>query len=128
MAISTDGAATTGCLAGMATIRCGGDAGDDRTIGNGGNDALDGGTDNDTLNGGGNDQLVGGAGNDILIGGAGSDTFTFFSAFGEDRVRDFDVTERDRIYFYQVALNFDDVLDHARTVNGNTVITFDEGL
>lgn len=75
--------------------------GDDLIHGGRGNDFLDGKRGDDTLRGGrgddklfagrGDDTLFGGKGNDSLWGNGGSDVFMFRnSAFGQDRVKDFD--------------------------------------
>src|SRR5437762_973086 len=75
----------------------------DQIYGYGGNDKLYGMAGDDILYGGtGNDTLVGGAGKDELWGGAGSDTFAFRApdATSIDRVKDFSVTDHDRIGVY----------------------------
>jgi Ca2+-binding RTX toxin-like protein len=81
--------------------------GDDVVDGGGGNDTLGGGKGNDWLSGGagndklqgdaGNDTLDGGAGNDKLTGGAGADTFRLTGDFDNDRIKDFDLSQGDRI-------------------------------
>ena len=55
----------------------------------------------DTLNGGeGNDVLFGGAGVDTLIGGSGSDTFEFEKASGNDVIKDYNLSQGDKLKFY----------------------------
>lgn len=62
------------------------------------NDILFGGDGVDTLlGGGGNDHLTGDAGNDTLWGGTGMDTFHFTTGGGVDLVRDFSLTEGDKL-------------------------------
>ncbi|MBX8505522.1 calcium-binding protein [Pseudomonas lijiangensis] len=97
-----------------------GGAGGDNLIGNEGNDALMGGEGNDAIYGGvgddilvggagadtlsgdeGNDLLNGGAGNDDLSGGAGSDKYYFSRGWGQDTIRNYDLStgKRDVIEF-----------------------------
>ncbi len=67
----------------------------DRLYGGDGNDTLKGDVGDDYLEGGqGDDQLIGGAGADTLNGGAGNDTYEFNGAFGQDKIRDTDGTNR----------------------------------
>lgn len=92
--------------------------GDDVISGLDGDDTLNGGRGNDSLSGGdGNDRLVGhrgddildgGAGNDLYIGGSGADTFVLRQGEGVDVIRDFDITEGDRIQL-SGGLTFDDL-------------------
>ncbi|MEX5575622.1 calcium-binding protein [Pseudomonas lijiangensis] len=97
-----------------------GGAGEDNLVGNEGNDVLVGGEGNDAIYGGvgddilvggvgadrlsgdeGNDLLNGGAGNDDLSGGAGSDKYYFSRGWGQDAVRNYDLStgKRDVIEF-----------------------------
>jgi len=102
-----------------------GGAGDDTLYGDAGNDTLNGGDGNDTLYGGaGNDTLNGGAGNDTLYGGlntdsnlyggAGADTFAIQDAdfgTGSDVIRDFSITEGDKIDLSDVLTAYDPLTD-----------------
>ncbi|MCV4339837.1 calcium-binding protein [Pseudomonas capsici] len=97
-----------------------GGAGGDNLIGNEGNDVLIGGEGNDGIYGGvgddilvggvgadtlsgdeGNDLLNGGEGNDDLSGGAGSDKYYFSRGWGQDTIRNYDLStgKRDVIEF-----------------------------
>ena len=120
--------------------------GDDILFGGDGNDILYGDAD---INGGwsgggisrdskgGDDRLNGGRGNDTLYGdgyikkleSAGNDTFVFNEDFGHDTIGDFvaGANSIDVIEFQGVAgiSSFSDVLAHATTVDGNTLIALD---
>ena len=68
-----------------------GNDGDDRLWGGAGRDTLAGGRGDDRLKGGGGDDVLAGqGGRDTLVGGGGADRFVFHSAFGRDRIEDFD--------------------------------------
>ena len=55
----------------------------------------------DTLNGGeGNDVLFGGAGVDTLTGGSGADIFEFEKASGNDVIKDYKLSQGDKLKFY----------------------------
>ncbi|MED5531986.1 MAG: hypothetical protein VYA61_06430, partial [Pseudomonadota bacterium] len=55
----------------------------------------------DDLNGGdGDDVLFGGAGIDNLTGGAGADTFEFENASGNDVIKDYNLSQGDKLKFY----------------------------
>jgi len=81
--------------------------GNDKVYGNNGNDKLYGGDGNDTIFGGnGNDMLYGGNGNDLLrgahgsdviFGGKGADIFQLNSTQGVDEIKDFNVSQGDKI-------------------------------
>ncbi len=84
-----------------------GDDGDDKLFGDAGNDFLYGGSGIDTLSGGADkDLLVGGRGADSLEGGTGADTFKFtvVEAGVFDTVKDFKITQGDK-------LDISDILD-----------------
>ncbi len=97
--------------------------------GNGRADTLTGTSGGETISGfGGNDTLTGGAGNDWLIGGAGNDRFVFGKGFGKDTIQDFYAEGRGAnhdvlVFGHDVFKDFADVMAHAVTVGGNTVIT-----
>jgi RTX calcium-binding nonapeptide repeat (4 copies) len=91
---------------------------DDILIGGSGNDVMKGGAGNDRLHGEagndslmgntGDDRLIGGFGSDILIGGAGADRFIYpdlkTSLVGApDRIRDFNISQGDRIQLSPLA-------------------------
>jgi serralysin len=104
--------------------------GADELFGNDGNDVLKGGAGADKLAGNaGNDRLDGGDGNDIMIGGADADIFVFNA--GHDKITDFDNTEGDTIEINGSLVATTDVAqfltDNAAIVNGDVVITFDNG-
>lgn len=88
-----------------------GSDGKDTLKGTGDDDVLAGLEGKDKLNGkNGDDTLIGGAGNDLLTGGDGADTFVFDSLdFGSDRIRDFDVSEGDRLDFSKIADELSDL-------------------
>lgn len=73
--------------------------GADTLIGGQGNDTISGGNHQDVLRGNrGDDKLDGGNGNDKLSGGAGADKFVLDADnSGVDRVRDFSVSEGDKV-------------------------------
>ena len=74
-----------------------GEDGNDLLIGGLGNDRLEGDDGRDTLRGGaGNDRLRGDDDNDVLSGGMGADVFQFDADDGQDRITDFDRTDRIR--------------------------------
>ncbi len=98
-----------------------------------GNDVLQGqhldnvfisGSGDDVLKGkGGDDTLVGGLGNDELDGGLGSDVFRFGSDDGSDIIKDFDVSEGDKI---QLMKTQNDSSDVSYTYDGNdTVVSWE---
>jgi Ca2+-binding RTX toxin-like protein len=122
--------------AGNDTLK--GGSGVDRLEGGEGDDVIDAGSGNDLLLGGagvdrldagsGDDRLEGGAGDDILTGGSGHDVFVFAAGFGKDVITDFrtsgasaDVLEFDIDLF----AGFDDAMDAASQVAGDTVFTID---
>ncbi len=84
-----------------------GGSGNDLLFGRAGNDELVGGSGEDQLYGGdGSDILRGGLGDDTLFGGAGADLFSFapegsgsdaFGYLGTDTLKDFRLSEGDRI-------------------------------
>lgn len=74
------------------------DGSDDVINGQGGNDVISGQGGNDLLRGGnGNDLLVGGAGSDTLVGGTGADVFVLAAGSGTGTIRDFKLSEGDRL-------------------------------
>ncbi len=85
--------------------------GNDRLYGGGGLDNLNGGAGTDTLYGGnGDDTLYGGEGRDFLYGDSGADTFILdFGAV--DRVRDFQLSEGDRIDISDLVTDFNPITD-----------------
>jgi Ca2+-binding RTX toxin-like protein len=117
---------------GGADIILGG-AGRDDITGGAGNDKLYGGADRDDIEGGtGNDQIYGGSGDDKLLGGAGADTlvggdgadelrgdagadrFVFHAVGrGSDLVRDFRMSEADKLDLVAVTGAFDPLLHTA---------------
>ncbi len=95
-----------------------GRGGSDTILGQGGSDLLFGGSGIDILSGGnGADRLVGGAGRDTMIGGNGRDTFVFskLAHVRNDRIRDFDAGQGDRI-----AING---IDAREDIGGNQAFT-----
>jgi Ca2+-binding RTX toxin-like protein len=79
----------------------------------------------DTIDGkGGNDVISGGAGNDVLTGGTGRDDFVFTGrSWGHDTVKDF--SPGDDLMFSRSAVgSVRNILAHAETVDGDTVIDF----
>jgi serralysin len=73
---------------------------------------------------GGHDRLYGGLGDDSLTGGSGRDDFVFTGKlWGDDKVTDFQRGD-DLVFSKSVAGTVQNVLDHAHTDNGNTVIDF----
>jgi Ca2+-binding RTX toxin-like protein len=88
-----------------------GTSGKDTLRGTDRDDVLEGGAKRDKLFGGdGDDTLNGGEGNDVVTGGDGADTFTFDSLnFGNDRIKDFDASEGDRLDFSRIADELSDL-------------------
>ncbi len=79
-----------------------------------GNDTLYGEKGNDTLRGGlGNDRLNGGAGTDTLYGEGGADTFAFdaSTAGSVDNVKDFKLSQGDRLDVSGLLTDFDPLTD-----------------
>ena len=84
-----------------------GGAGDDRMLGANGNDNLRGQAGNDYLDGGlgddelygdeGADRLRGGGGNDLIFGGRGADSFIVDTLGSVSTIRDFSVSEGDKL-------------------------------
>ena len=70
--------------------------------------------------------LVGNSGNNSLFGGAGSDTFVFSANSGADIIKDFSVSDNDRIDVSAWTHGTAD-LTLIHTVGGNTVIDFGSG-
>jgi Tol biopolymer transport system component len=112
--------------------------GADKLTGGDGSDALEGGNGQDELRGNdGGDILNGGAHIDYLTGGTGADTFIFDStAFigGEDRIKDFNVSEGDKIDLkgiligYQEGVsNLSDFVFFARKTSGGGGFDFHPG-
>lgn len=94
--------------------------------------ALSGNAGNNSLKGlAGEDRLWGGKGDDILRGGAGADEFTFSAGQGTDRIKDFDLTDGDmdqiELFLVPGFHDFDDVIDHMVSKDGNTVINLGGG-
>ena len=88
----------------------------DRLFGTKGNDTIDG--------KGGNDTISGGAGNDVLTGGTGRDDFIFTGrSWGHDTVKDFSPGD-DLVFSRSAVGSVRNVLAHAETVDGDTVIDF----
>jgi len=88
-----------------------GEDGNDGLRGEGGNDTLSGGGGNDRLLGGdGDDTLIGGADHDYLYGQGGADVFVL-DTVSIDRVRDFDLSEGDRLDISDVLTGFDANMD-----------------
>ena len=107
--------------------------GNDVLEGGNGNDILIGQEGNDTLIGGaGDDILWGGSGNDILWGGTGADTFLFTSMDeGVDTIKDFSVTEGDKLDISNILAGFDPLTDalsdyvNVSQSGGNTIVQVD---
>ncbi len=98
-------------LAGLDNDTVHGDAGGDRIYGEDGDDTLYGDDGNDVLYGGnGNDILIGGVGQDFLYGGAGVDTF-FLDLNNIDRVKDFKLSDGDRIDISDLLVGYDVLTD-----------------
>ncbi len=82
-----------------------GTSGNDSFVGGNGDDQINGNQGNDTFDGSaGNDIINGGAGADVLTGGLGADTFRYgaftdslFGSTTQDRIRDFNLSQGDRI-------------------------------
>ena len=99
----------------------------------GGNDILYGGDGDDILFGQeGDDILIGGKGNNTLYGGSGADTFVFqHVGEGLDTVKDFDLSEGDKLDFSAILGAFDPLQDDINSFvfandNGtDTVIAID---
>lgn len=97
-------------LFGTASINGTGNEKDNAIFGNSADNLLTGNNGNDTLVGNeGNDRLVGGVGNDSLTGGSGADRFEYVtpnvfsgSDFGNDKIKDFDRTQNDKIVLGKV--------------------------
>ncbi len=88
-----------------------GNTGNDRIYGEDGLDALYGDDGNDVLYGGnGEDTLIGGLGQDFLYGGNGADTF-FLDLSDIDRIRDFQLSEGDRIDISDLLVGYNAVTD-----------------
>jgi serralysin len=102
-----------------------GNAGNDLLFGEGGNDLLVGQNDNDTLNGG--------LGDDVLCGGVGADLFCFDAGSGSDRIKDFDLRERDLLQLDLdlvggEEMSLGELVDtYGSVVRGALVLTFDTG-
>ncbi|NDW00437.1 MULTISPECIES: M10 family metallopeptidase C-terminal domain-containing protein [unclassified Salipiger] len=102
-----------------------GNAGDDCLMGGAGNDLLVGQTDDDLLNGG--------TGDDVLSGGRGADSFCFFLGSGNDRIKDFDYSEGDRLKLDRdlVSVTVDSLgalFETCGSVDGNGIVfQFDSG-
>ena len=104
--------------AGNDRVRAGG--GDDVIVGGSGKDNLGGESGNDDISGGdgsdvlygndGDDRLAGGAGRDYLYGGSGADTFVLDSLDTNERIKDFNLAEGDRIDISDIVSGFDNAL------------------
>jgi serralysin len=79
----------------------------------------------DTIDGkGGADTLSGGAGNDTLTGGTGRDDFVFAGrSWGHDTVKDFSPGD-DLVFSRSAVGSVRNILAHAETIDGDTVIDF----
>lgn len=103
-----------------------GDNGHDTLAGGNGRDTLNGGAHDDSLVGGGaDDLLIGGSGDDILVGHTGFDRFEFRGAFGDDTVRGFHLSAKEKIDVSDVnsIANFTDLINnHATSVGNSTQI------
>lgn len=96
----------------------------DSLFGGNGDDLVRGGNGTDYVDGGaGNDAIWGDPGNDTLVGGAGADRFFFISAYGNDRILDFNYDEGDRIRLDK-ALTISSTLDNGA---GDAVVTTSDG-
>ena len=112
-----------------------GDAGADKLYGGNNDDLLVGGTGNDNLYGeSGNDTLLGGKGTDNLYGGIGADLFVFDGAdvgTGADRIKDFSLSQGDRIDISDVLDQYDPATDslsqfvRLKTSGANTLLQVD---
>ncbi|WP_263618059.1 pre-peptidase C-terminal domain-containing protein [Pseudooceanicola nanhaiensis] len=100
-------------------------------LGRGGDDILTGGDGGDWLLGGaGDDTITGQGGNDMLRGDDGADLFIFAGVFGNDTIQDFAADDAEKIDLSGVSgiVDFADLLaNHLSEVNGNAVITTDDG-
>lgn len=134
-------ASLSGVQINLATnVNTGGDAAGDKLsniegiVGSNYADTMIGGAGADTFYGGGGaDKLYAGAGADILTGAGGADTF-FFNADslnGRDTVRDFNLTQGDKINVHDVLSGFDPLTQsitdfvEMTTVGANTVMSVD---
>jgi serralysin len=79
----------------------------------------------DTIDGkGGDDTISGGAGNDVLTGGTGRDDFVFTGrSWGHDTVKDFSPGD-DLVFSRSAVGSVRNILAHAETADGDTVIDF----
>lgn len=99
----------------------------------GGNDIIHAGAGDDLVFGQeGNDLIHGGAGHDTIYGGSGTDTFVYQSLTeGTDTIKDFHISEGDRIDLSAILTAFDPLTDDishfviATEDAGNTVISVD---
>ena len=104
------------------------DGGDDKLFGGSGDDSLNGGEGNNILKGGGgNDTLFVSAGSAEMTGGKGFDEFFFFSEWETGTIKDFDDAENDRVTLSGLVEDFDAMLDKTETVDGNSVVSLDQG-
>ncbi len=108
-----------------------GDSNSNSFFGRDGMDLLDGRAGNDRLYGGfGNDTLAGGDGCDTLRGGADSDTFIFSG--GQDVVKDFHVSDLDKLGINSQLFSLDQTTEYlfasfAKIIDGDTVFNFENG-
>jgi Ca2+-binding RTX toxin-like protein len=112
---------------GSAAFRGSGNSLNNVIRGGSGLNALYGGDGNDTVIGKGSSDIIrGGSGSDVLTGGGGPDRFEFLgsaAALGRDRVTDFGTD--DTLVFQTVFSTAQQVLNNARQVGADTVITLD---
>lgn len=103
-------------LMGRKDIAAHGNGGDNSVYGNAGDNKLFG---HEGIN-----ILSGEEGNDHLIGGSQQDTFVFASGFGHDTIKNFQdgIDRINTTYWYEFEDNAD-MLDHARNVDGDVVIS-----
>lgn len=102
-------------LTGKAKINATGNALDNEITGNKGNNRL--------LGGEGSDTLAGGKGNDFLKGGKGEDVFVFRGGDGRDTIADLKGNDTVQIVNWTRMNDFLDILDHARNVGKDVVIS-----
>jgi serralysin len=133
---------------GLGNDTINGNQGDDVINGNQGNDVVAGGRGNDSVAGGqgndivygdlgddiifgdrGNDFLYGGAGNDQIFGGLDADSFVFdIVGTGSDTICDFNVAQRDVIYFASsIFSSLSSVISASSQVGSDVVITISPG-
>lgn len=131
----TGGALADQLIGGLGADLITGNAGDDNLSAGDGADTVYGGAGRDIVYGGnGSDRVWGGADADQLFGGGDADVFVFRQGDGADRLRDFSLTDGDRIelsaslWAAEGTLGADQVIDHyAHVIGGRMALQFASG-